>query len=925
MACLCRRYSLLILLQILYIYSLGFYARTNETNKENETFPTDKKPFPWNSLKLPRVIVPLHYDLCIHPDLSTFHFTGQETIEIFVRTNTSFIILHSKDLEITSSVLLSKDDMWSSTPGKKLQVLEHPAHEQIALQSPEELVVGQVYLVTIEFHGKLADGFDGFYKSSYKTHGGETRIIATTDFEPTSARMAFPCFDEPSFKANFSIKIRREKQHIALSNMPKIKTTELGGGLLEDHFDVTVKMSTYLVAYVICDFKSLEATTSSGIKVSVYASPDKWDQTRYALNAAVKLLEFYEKHFDISFPLPKLDLIAVPDFQSGAMENWGLITYRETSLLYDPKTSSAADKLWVTKVIAHELAHQWFGNLVTMEWWNDIWLNEGFARFMELVSLNATYPELQYEDFFMNAYFGAIARDSLNSSHPISNPAETPIQINEMFDTVSYDKGACILKMLQDFLSKQVFQKGVIQYLKKYSYRNAKTDDLWNSLADVSSSLGGIMFLKNKHWQILTEIKEMMNTWTHQKGIPLVLVKCEGNTIKLRQERFLKGVFEEDPEWANLYFWHIPLTYITSSSNTVHRHVLKTKTDSLKLKEGVAWVKFNVDMNGYYIVHYEGNGWDNIITLLDQNHTLFSPQDRVNLIHNAFELVSAGRLSLDRALDLTRYLQHETNNIVFLKGLGYLESIYHVMERRNISSVSEHLKKYILRSFKPVIDRQTWNDEGSVSDRMLRSDLLLLACDLRYSPCLQKANELFSQWMGSGGNLDLPTDLLKTVYSVGAQTGAGWNYLLKQYSLSVSDAEKNKILYALTTSRHHEKLAKLITLGMEGEVIKTQNLAILLHAIARNPEGQRLAWNFVRENWKKFELASFSIRTIIFGTTSHFSSRDELEEVKIFFKSLNNQGSQLKITRVVLETITKNIRWLEKNLSSLRNWLLNNL
>uniref|UniRef100_A0A7M4EC71 Aminopeptidase n=1 Tax=Crocodylus porosus TaxID=8502 RepID=A0A7M4EC71_CROPO len=819
MACLCRRYSLLILLQILYIYSLGFYARTNETNKENETFPTDKKPFPWNSLKLPRVIVPLHYDLCIHPDLSTFHFTGQETIEIFVRTNTSFIILHSKDLEITSSVLLSKDDMWSSTPGKKLQVLEHPAHEQIALQSPEELVVGQVYLVTIEFHGKLADGFDGFYKSSYKTHGGETRIIATTDFEPTSARMAFPCFDEPSFKANFSIKIRREKQHIALSNMPKIKTTELGGGLLEDHFDVTVKMSTYLVAYVICDFKSLEATTSSGIKVSVYASPDKWDQTRYALNAAVKLLEFYEKHFDISFPLPKLDLIAVPDFQSGAMENWGLITYRETSLLYDPKTSSAADKLWVTKVIAHELAHQWFGNLVTMEWWNDIWLNEGFARFMELVSLNATYPELQY-DFFMNAYFGAIARDSLNSSHPISNPAETPIQINEMFDTVSYDKGACILKMLQDFLSKQVFQKGVIQYLKKYSYRNAKTDDLWNSLADIcpEGDLSSGSFCFFSHDGSLTEIKEMMNTWTHQKGIPLVLVKCEGNTIKLRQERFLKGVFEEDPEWANLqsrYFWHIPLTYITSSSNTVHRHVLKTKTDSLKLKEGVAWVKFNVDMNGYYIVHYEGNGWDNIITLLDQNHTLFSPQDRVNLIHNAFELVS------------------------------------------------------------------------------------------------------------------LPTDLLKTVYSVGAQTGAGWNYLLKQYSLSVSDAEKNKILYALTTSRHHEKLAKLITLGMEGEVIKTQNLAILLHAIARNPEGQRLAWNFVRENWKKllekFELASFSIRTIIFGTTSHFSSRDELEEVKIFFKSLNNQGSQLKITRVVLETITKNIRWLEKNLSSLRNWLLNNL
>ncbi|XP_043371287.1 endoplasmic reticulum aminopeptidase 2-like isoform X3 [Dermochelys coriacea] len=829
MASLCRICSLVVVLQLLHIYSLGIYGFKHQTGKDNVTSPTNGKPFPWNKMRLPDMIIPIQYDLCVHPNLTTVHFTGVERIEIFVRENTRFIILHSKGLEITSAVLLPKDDFGSRKPGKQLQVLEHPTYEQIALQAPEVLTAGQRYLVVIEFHARLADGFDGFYKSTYKTRDGETRIIATTDFEPTSARMAFPCFDEPSFKANFAITIRRERKHIALSNMPKIKTIELEGGLLEDHFEVTVKMSTYLVAYIVCDFKSVQATTSSGIKVSIYASPDKWSQTHYALETAVKLLKFYEKYFDISFPLPKLDLVAIPDFQSGAMENWGLITYRETSLLYDPKTSSAFDKLWVTKVIGHELAHQWFGNLVTMEWWNDIWLNEGFATFMELVSVSATYSELQIEDYFLNVCFGAIARDSLNSSHPISNPAETPTQIKEMFDTVSYDKGACILKMLQDFLSEVVFQKGIIHYLKKYSYRNAKNDDLWNSMANTCSesdfSSGNFCYIASRplsstfsHMGKLTEIEEMMNTWTLQKGIPLVLVKCKGNTLRLRQERFLKGVFEEDPEWANLqsrYFWHIPLTYITSSSNTVHRHIFKTKTDTLELEGEVAWVKFNVDMNGYYIVHYEGNGWDNIIKLLDQNHTLFSHKDRVNLIHNAFQLVS------------------------------------------------------------------------------------------------------------------LPADVLKTVYSVGAQTIAGWNYLLKLYSLSMSGAEKNKILYALTTSRHCEKLTKLIELGMEGEVIKTQDLAALLHAIARNPEGQGLAWNFVRKNWnrllKKFELASFSIRTIIVGSTSHFSSKDKLEEVKHFFKSLEDQGSQLKITEVVLETITKNIRWLKRNLNSLRNWLLNNL
>ncbi|XP_075788214.1 endoplasmic reticulum aminopeptidase 2 isoform X2 [Pelodiscus sinensis] len=899
MTSLCRICSLVVVLQLLHIYSLGIYSFKHQIGKANVNFSTNSKPFPWNKLRLPDMVIPIQYDLCVHPNLSSLHFTGLERIEILVRKDTSFIILHSKSLEITSAVLLPKDGLESRKPGKQLQVLEHPAHEQIALQAPEVLTAGQRYLIVIEFHAQLADGFDGFYKSTYKTRDGETRIIATTDFEPTSARMAFPCFDEPSFKAKFAITIRREKKHIALSNMPKIKTIELKGGLLEDHFEVTVKMSTYLVAYIVCDFKSVQTTTSSGIKVSIYVSPDKWNQAHYALEAAVKLLEFYEKYFNISFPLPKLDLVAIPDFQSGAMENWGLITYRETSLLYDPKTSSAFDKLWVTKVIGHELAHQWFGNLVTMEWWNDIWLNEGFARFMELVSINATYSELQIEDYFQNVCFGAIARDSLNSSHPISNPAETPIQIKEMFDTVSYDK-TC---------SESDFSSGNFCYT-------------------ASRPLGNTF----GHMGKLMEIKEMMNTWTLQKGIPLVLVKCEGKTLRLRQERFLKGVFEEDPEWANLqsrYFWHIPLTYITSSSDTVHRHILKTKTDTLELEGEVTWIKFNVDMNGYYIVHYEGNGWNNIIKLLNQNHTLFSHKDRANLIHNAFQLVSAGRLLLDTALDLTQYLQHESSNVVLLQGLSYLEMFYHMMERQNISDVTQNLKRYILQHFKPVIDRQTWRDEGSVSDRILRSDLLRLACELQYPPCIQKANELFSQWMESGGTLNVTTDVLKTVYSVGAQTMAGWNYLLKQYSLSMSGAEKNKILYALTTSRHCEKLTKLLELGMEGEVIKTQDLAALVHAIARNPEGQRLAWNFVRENWdkllKKFELASFSIRIIITGTTSHFSSQDKLEEVKHFFRTLEDQGSQLKITEVVLETITKNIRWLKRNLNSLRNWLLNNV
>ncbi|KAM7147545.1 endoplasmic reticulum aminopeptidase 2 isoform 1-T2 [Molossus nigricans] len=935
-------YCTAIILPKICICSLFSMPSSDQFSKDPGTFPvaTNGESFPWRELRLPNVVIPLHYDLFVHPNLTSLDFVASEKIEVLVRDATQFIILHSKDLEIMNVTLHSEEDLRYRKPGKKLNVLSYPAHQQIALLVPEKLLADLKYYVAIDFQAKLADGFEGFYKSTYRTLGGETRTIAVTDFEPTEARMAFPCFDEPLFKANFSIKIRRESRHIALSNMPKVKTIELEGGLLEDHFETTVKMSTYLVAYIVCDFKSVSGTSSSGVKVSIYASPDKWSQTHYALEASLKLLDFYENYFDINYPLPKLDLVAIPDFGSGAMENWGLITYRETSLLFDPKTSSASDKLWVTTVIAHELAHQWFGNLVTMEWWNDIWLNEGFANYMELISINATYPELQFDDYFMEVCFEVIKKDSLNSSRPISNQAKTPTQIQEMFDTISYNKGACTLNMLKDFLSEEKFQKGIIHYLKKFSYRNAKNDDLWNSLSNScfegDFTSGGFCYSDSKKISsaltfqgVNVEIKEMTATWTLQKGIPLVVVEQEGRLLRLRQERFLSGVFQEDPEWRALqerYLWHIPLTYSTSSSNVIHRHILKSKTDTLELPEKTSWVKFNVNSNGYYIVHYEGHGWDQLITQLNQNHTLLRPKDRIGLIHDAFQLVSAGRLTLDKALDLTRYLQHEKNIPALLKGLRHLELFYHMMNRRNISDVTENLKHYLLQYFKPVIDMQSWSDEGSFWDRLLRSTLLKLACDLNHAPCIRKATELFSQWVESSGKLSIPTDVLKIVYTVGAQTTAGWNYLLEQYERSMSGAEKNKILYALSTSKHQEKLMKLIELAMEGKIIKTQNLAALLQAIARNPKGQQLAWNFVRENWtqllKKFDLGSFAIRFIISDTTSHFSSKDELQEVKLFFESLKAQGSHLDIFQIVLETISKNIKWLEKNLPTLRTWLL---
>uniref|UniRef100_A0A8C6WX85 Aminopeptidase n=1 Tax=Neogobius melanostomus TaxID=47308 RepID=A0A8C6WX85_9GOBI len=859
------------------------------------------EPFPWTSMRLPKAVFPVHYDLSLHPNLTSLDFSGVVRIQLDVREDTRAIVLHAKQMHISNVFLLSPEGV------KPLEVLEYPRFHQLALVSDTTLTKGRKYEVHLEFAANLSDSFHGFYKSSYRTSSGEVRVLASTQFEATFARGAFPCFDEPAFKANFTIQIVREPRHIAISNMPKVKTVELPGGLLEDHFDTTVKMSTYLVAYIVSDFLSVSRTTQHGI--SIYAVPEKIDQTAYALDAAVKLLDFYDDYFDIPYPLPKQDLAAIPDFQSGAMENWGLTTYRETALLYDPEKSSASDKLGITKVIAHELAHQWFGNLVTMEWWNDLWLNEGFAKFMEYISVDLTYPELQ-DDFFLGKCFEAMEVDSLSSSHPVSTPVENPTQIQEMFDDVSYDKGACILNMLQDFLTPEAFEIGIIRYLKKYSYQNTVNSHLWESLTDVSEEL---------------DVRAIMDTWTLQEGFPLVTVEVRGREVRLSQERYLKT---DDPSLTEGFLWQIPLTYKTSASNTIHRFLLKNKTGEyvLYLPEEVAWVKFNVDMSGYYMVHYAGEGWNSIIKLLQHNHTALSSNDRASLIQNVFQLVSIGKVKLDQALELSLYLSKETEIMAVTQGFGELVPLYKLMEKRDMPVLENQMKGYIVELFRELIDRQEWTDSGSVSQRMLRSYLLLFACVRNYAPCVEKAMQLFNKWKESDGKMSLPVDVTMAIFVVGARTPEGWDFLFEKYRSSMQMSVKSRMKTAMAVSPLQDKLAWMLEQSLDGAVMKTQDLPDVLVSISRNPRGYKMAWDFLRRHWhtliKRFDLGSHTVSFMVAGVTNQYSTREMLNEVQSFFNSLTEEsGSEMRCIQQTYETIEDNIRWMDTHLPLLQNWL----
>ncbi|NXG60280.1 ERAP1 aminopeptidase, partial [Hemiprocne comata] len=851
---------------------------------------------------------------------------------------TSAVILHSKGLNISRATIGAGRGL----PAREARVLQHRPFEQVALVATEPLWAGHNYTLSIQYLANLSLSFHGFYKSTYRTREGEHRVLAATHFEPTAARMAFPCFDEPAFKTRFSIKIRREPRHIALSNMPVVKSVSLTPWLVEDHFDTTVKMSTYLVAFIISDFKSISKTTHHGVKVSVYTVPDKISQADYALDAAVKLLDFYEDYFSIPYSLPKLDLAAIPDFQSGAMENWGLTTYRESALLYDPEKSSASSKLWITSIIAHELAHQWFGNLVTMEWWNDLWLNEGFANFMEFVSVSVTHPELRVEDYFLGRCFDAMAVDSLNSSHPISTPVEDPAQILEIFDSVSYEKGSCLLNMLRDYLTADVFKAGLVQYLQKHSYQNTKNEDLWDSMTKICPTAGtdkselqrdgfcrsSQRSSSNAHWTKgeALDVRAMMDTWTLQTGFPLVTVTVRGKNIHLQQERYVTG--EDAPSSAG-YLWHIPLTYVTSKSDTVQRFLMTTKADVMILPEVVDWIKFNVHMSGYYIMHYEDDGWNRLIKLLKKNHTVISSNDRASLVNNVFQLVRIKKLSISKAFDLTLYLKHERQIMPVLQGMEELIPLYRLVERReDVDGTGKELQEYLVSLFKDLIEEQSWSEEGSVSQRLLRQSLLLFACVHGYQPCLHRARGHFTAWQESNGTLSLPADVRAAVYAVGAQTPEGWAFLLSKYQLHTFSAERHDMELALSLSRSQDKLQWLMDEGLRGDIIKTQDLPSIIVLVANNPSGHHLAWAFLKENWdkvvEKFELGSSSVASIVSGVTRRYSTRAQLAQVKEFFSSLEEKSAGLRCVQQAIETIEHNVQWMDRNFEEIKMWLQKN-
>ncbi|XP_020619542.1 glutamyl aminopeptidase-like [Orbicella faveolata] len=777
------------------------------------------------------------------------------------------------------------------------------------------------YVINMAFKSELREELGGFYRMNYTRKDGTIVPVAATQFSPADARKAFPCFDEPAMKATFNVTLVHDPGLISISNMPIYQTDEKDGWKY-DKFEKSVLMSTYLVAFAVCDFKYTEFTlTKDAKKVRMYAPLEQIDQVEYASKITDKLFTFYEDYFEIKYALPKSDMIAIPNFLFGGMENWGLITYRDWNLLFKPNVSSSANKQRVAEVVSHELAHQWFGNLVTMEWWDDFWLNEGFASFMEFPAMDYIHPEWKIDDqVVVIDMSAAFAEDSLANSHPIRIPITRPEDISQIFDSITYEKGACILRMLEAYLGKEVFRKGLKHYLEKFEYANAKTEDLWTVLGEESCVQGRCV-----------DVKHMMNTWTLQMGYPIVDIRySRDDTYIITQERFLYYT------GANItskykspygYKWFVPVTYITSSApNKIIAKEINMTSDTISWNRS-GWIKGNVGQKGFYRVNYDDANWDALANALKTDHKVLNISDRAGVIDDAFELARSGKLNYTKALEMTSYLQAEEDYVPWqaaIKSFNFIKSLL-----TPTRPAYKYLQKYLFYQVEPQYKRLGFTDRGSHLETFLRPAILEIVCDAGETACLNNASKYFHDWMKDPVHNQVPANFRSLVYYYGITSGGReeWDFAFNQLLRTSVASESMKLIHGLAASAEPWILSRFLQFSLDTSKIKSSEGTFVIGKVAQSSNvGRQMAWDFILRHWDVLETrygeGLYILRSVLESVTSSFTNEFQLQQLLNFVKERGNgSGLSSQSLSQAVERVKANIAWIQRNEKDLENWL----
>ncbi|EDO47790.1 predicted protein [Nematostella vectensis] len=880
---------------------------TPSPTQPSSPLPTTPGTEAWWNVRLPKNVVPVHYNVYLNIILKELRFTGTSEIHLNVTQSTDLILVHSARMNVTSGSVMNKAGDQQAI--KKRFWFEK--NQFTVLQMETALEPGP-YVVMLGFEAFLSDQLNGLYRSQYTHKDGKNVTIATTQFQPTDARKAFPCLDEPALKATFNITIEHRPDFIAISNMP-IWKNETRNGRTVDHFEKTVVMPTYLLAMVVCDFGVKETKSARGVMMRYYAPPDKVEQLNYAASIGNKILDDFEHYYNISYPLPKADMIAIPDFAAGAMENWGLMTYRETALLWKEGTSSESYKQRVAAVIAHELAHQWFGNLVTMEWWDDLWLNEGFASFVEYKGVNKVEPTWGMDDqFVITDSDTAFSLDGLVSSHPIKVAVNHPAEINEIFDSISYNKGSCILRMLEDFLGENKFKKGLTRYLKRHAYGNAETDDLWKALKEESGQ----------------DVKGVMDTWTLQMGYPVVDIRRKNSShVTVSQKHFLydPNANVSASKYKSPYQWVIPFTYKTKAMPSEKKMLInKTSVDLEWDSQG--WMKANFGQRGFYRVNYDDSNWESLVNELEASHTTFTVSDRAGILKDAFNLARGKMLNYTQAFETTRYLNKETEYVPWSAALSEINFISGLLSRS--SPAYKYLQRYLQYQAKKQYDALGFKDAGSHLEKFQRSSILSIFCRNGEKSCVGNTTEMFKKWMEDPEKNPVPSNFRNLVYYYGVANGGvrEWDFVYKQFMNTRVQSEAITLLYALSASKETWIIGRFLEYSLDPAKIRPQDATRVVQYVANyNPNGRLIAWDFVRLNWDTYKQryggGFFAFRNLILGVTSSFSTEYELNSLLKFNEKNKDPGSGARAQDQAVERVKANIKWLAENEKGIETWM----
>lgn len=822
------------------------------------------------------------------PDFKTFTFRGEETIYLKIQKPTKKITLHSTELEIESVKI-----------GDQVGKISYDIQAETATFTFAQSITAGEKEMQITFTGILNEKMHGFYKSSYEVDGQQMHM-AVTQFESTDARRAFPCFDEPSMKAIFDVTLIVPKDMEAISNTLPQTVTEHESGLKTIQFSPTPHMSTYLLAFIVGKLEYIEKKTKEGVLVRVFTTPGKKHQAEFALETAIKILSFYCEYFDIAYPLPVLDLIAVPDFAAGAMENWGAVTFRETTVLFDPERSSSGNKQWVGLVIAHELAHMWFGNLVTMEWWTHLWLNEGFACFIEYLAVDEIFPEWDiWKQFIANEHNVALKLDGLKNTHPIEVPVKHPSEINEIFDEVSYAKGANVIFMLATYLGPTGFRDGLRYYLKKHAYKNARTEQLWEAFEHITKK----------------PVKKLMQNWTKKPGYPVISLIEKKDNIQLSQKRFFSSIIS-NKKTKDTTVWQIPLALKEQEGQSIQ--LIDKKKITLPKPVG-SWLKLNTGETSFVRVQYPATYIEAFQTAIKTKQ--LSDIDRLGLIRDAFALAEAGIASVSDALTLSQSYKDEEEYVVWAELSGHIHGIANL-----IADDKELYKTYAAFAkniFATIADRMGWEKKPGEkhTDALLRALALYGYGTYGDTATIAKARSMFDEYMLH--NKAIPADLKGVVYTLVAEQGGEKEYqqFVDLYKKESLHQEKDRIFRALAGFKNEKILQQVLDWSISSDV-RSQDALRILYSIFANDKGRNIAWKFLTTHWdlyKKRHGGAHGFSRVLDGASS-FTTVEKAEEIEAFFKK--NPTPELARTLLqVLEQIHANVEWIKRDKSVIQKFL----